>query len=77
MIRGNDQFGKPIAYDIYDECDAYNRQALFEKNSISNSIIFERYKNLNQTYISIDNIRSPYNKAQMIQLNNYDYKTKK
>lgn len=75
-IRGNDQFGKPIAYDIYDECDAYNRQALFEKNSISNSIIFERYKNLNQTHISIDNIRSPYNKAQMIQLNNYDYKTK-
>ncbi len=75
-IRGDGQFGKPIAYDIYDEYDAYKRQSFFDKKAISNEVINDRYKTLIQTRISIDNIAIPYNKTQIIELNNHDYKTK-
>ena len=71
-LVGDNRFGKPIAYDIYDEYDAYKRQSLFDKNTISN----DRYKRLNQTRTTIDNITMPYNKRQIIELNNHDYKTK-
>ena len=36
----------------------------------------DRYKRLNQTRTTIDNITMPYNKRQIIELNNHDYKTK-
>ena len=75
-LVGDNRFGKPIAYDIYDEYDAYKRQSLFDKNTISNDVINDRYKRLNQTRTTIDNITMPYNKRQIIELNNHDYKTK-
>ena len=75
-LVGDNRFGKPIAYDIYDEYDAYKRQSLFDKNTISNDVINDRYKRFNQTRTTIDNITMPYNKRQIIELNNHDYKTK-
>ena len=75
-LVGDNRFGKTIAYDIYDEYDAYKRQSLFDKNTISNDVINDRYKRLNQTRTTIDNITMPYNKRQIIELNNHDYKTK-
>ena len=74
-ISGDGKFGKPIAYDIFDEYDAYKRQSLFDEKTISIDVINNRYRKLNQTRTSIYNIM-PNSMNQIIELNNHDYRTK-
>ena len=74
-IRGDEKFGKPIAYDINDEYEAYTRQSFFDTKTISEDEINQKYKGLNQKKLSIEN-NTPYNKEQIILLNTHDFKTK-
>lgn len=74
-IRGDEKFGKPIAYDINDEYEAYTRQSYFDAKTISDDEINQKYNGLNQKRISIEN-NTPYNKEQIILLNTHDFKTK-
>lgn len=69
-IRGDARFGKPIAYDIYDEIEAFYRQGIFGK-TLSENEIYGKYNKLNQTHINMDNIIMPYNKEQIIGINNH------